>query len=238
MGPVRRYPRPMTSGGNAPSTRLVGLIWDVDGTLSDTLDLCADAIATAIVRHGGPQLSRREVTSMFGPTEEGILKVVLGDRDGEAAAETYLALYAEGHRSRRAFEGITELIRDLAATGLPMGVVTGKGARSAEITLRSLELDGVFDPIVAGSESGSIKTQAIRSIVERWNVDPAAVAYIGDALSDVTHAREAGVVPVSAAWKPEADVRRLAALRPAAVIREVDDLSAWLAPRLVRGLDG
>lgn len=222
----------MTSRGSEPSQRFVGLIWDVDGTLSDTLDLCVDAIRTAIVRHGGPTLSPTEVTSMFGPTEEGILKRVLGEHDGEVAAETYLELYEDGHRAPRAFGGVIELIRDLAATGVLMGVVTGKGARSAAITLRALEIDSLFDPVVAGSEAGSIKVQAIQEVVQGWHVDPSAVAYIGDAISDVTHARAAGVVPVSAAWKSDADLERLAALQPAAIVGDTDELAAWLKPRL------
>jgi phosphoglycolate phosphatase/pyrophosphatase PpaX len=225
---IARHPSP-----NAP---LHGLIWDVDGTLSDTLDLCADAIATAIERHGGPRLTRGEVTALFGPTEEGILKSVLGPEVGAAASETYLDLYARGHDSGRSFTGVTDLVADCAATGIPMGIVTGKGARSAAITISALGLDGVFDPVVAGSEAGSIKTEAILSVVRAWDVSPDSVAYVGDAVSDVHHARAAGVRVVSVAWKPDAELDALEGAAPDVVAPDVPALRAWLAQRMTGDL--
>ena len=209
-----------------------GLIWDVDGTLSDTLDVCVEGLQVAIESHGGPVLTRDDVVAMFGPTEEGILMGVFGD-DASSPIETYLEEYARRHAAERLdFPEVTEVVRRLAGTPIPMGVVTGKGRRSAEITLDALGLVGVFDPIAAGSDTGSVKAREITRIVSHWGLDPSEVAYIGDAPADIAEARAAGVVAVSAAWHAGADVDRLVALEPDVVVTDAQQLAAWLADHL------
>jgi len=213
------------------------LIWDVDGTLSNTLDACVVGLQTAISRHGGPTLSRDEVAALFGPTEEGILVHVLGD-DAPDAIETYLAEYERHHADGTLdFPGVVDLVRRLAAEAVPMAVVTGKGRRSAEITLDHLGLGGVFDPVATGSDYGPIKAGEIARIVAEWGFAPSEVAYIGDAPSDVTQAREAGVVAVSAAWHALADVGELDAREPDAIVTDVQELESWLNEHLVIGTD-
>lgn len=207
--------------------RITALIWDVDGTLSNTHDLCVEGLRGAIAEHGGPRLAPKDVEALFGPTEEGILAGIVPEAS-EAAMESYVAFYERGHDNGVAFEGVTELVLDLHRLGVRQGVVTGKGARTAAITLRALGLDGVLAPVMAGSENGSIKADAMRAVLDGWGLDPDAVAYLGDIPSDVTHARTAGVVPVSVAWKPDSDRAALAAVGPDALVEDVTALRTWL----------
>jgi phosphoglycolate phosphatase-like HAD superfamily hydrolase len=209
-----------------------GLIWDVDGTLSDTIDLCVTSLQAAIEEHGGRAYSSAEIVGMFGPTEDGILRKVLGDR-WEAAMDTYLAAYRRGHETRDlGFPGVIETVRHAAGSGVTMAVVTGKGARSAAITLGSLGIEDLFEPVVSGSMEGSIKSKAIMSVLDAWGLAPGTVAYIGDAPRDITESRDAGVIPVSAAWKADADIDELAALGPDVVLRTASELSVWLDAHL------
>ncbi len=213
----------MTNDGH----RLTALIWDVDGTLSNTHDLCVEGLRSAIAEHGGPRLEPSQVEALFGPTEEGILAGVVPDAS-DAAMETYVAYYERGHENGVAFDGVTELVLDLDRLGVRQGVVTGKGARTAAITLRALGLDRVLAPVMAGSDRGSIKADAMRSVTDEWGIPPGSVAYLGDIPSDVTHARTAGVVPISVAWKPDSDRSALAAMEPDALVEDVATLRAWL----------
>ena len=110
-----------------------------------------------------------------------------------------------------------------------MAVVTGKGERSARITLEHIGLDEVFEYVAAGSTKRSIKSSAIEGIVSQWGLDPEVVAYVGDVPSDVEHAHAASVVAVSAAWKPDADVPALAQQSPEFLLTSEDELAAWAA---------
>lgn len=213
------------------TNRIRAVIWDVDGTLSDTHDLCVMGLQRAIATHGGPELDPPEVVALFGPTEEGILRSVV-PAAADAAIETYVEIYERGHGNGVGFDGVTELVHELDERGIRQGVVTGKGARTASITLAALGLDSILDPIVAGSEHGSIKARAIGAVVEEWGMDPGEVAYIGDVASDTYASRSAGVRAVAVAWKPSADVAALAASEPDALVVDVAGLRAWIAAQI------
>lgn len=207
--------------------RIEAIIWDVDGTLADTLDLCASALGTAIESHGGPALTKQEIFSRFGPTEEGVLRDEVGDRWVDAI-EVFLDEYRAGLDGTE-FREVNQVVRALADAGVPQSVVTGKGARGAAITLDVLQLSGVFEEVAAGSMDGSVKSDEIARIVSAWSIPPRRVAYIGDAPSDIQSSREAGVVAVAAAWKSGADVEHLASLGPDVLLRSEVDLVDWVA---------
>jgi len=204
-----------------------GIIWDVDGTLADTLDLCVSALGTAITSFGGPSLTREEIHGRFGPTEGGILRNELGDVWPEAM-EVFLDEYRSGHAGVQ-FPVVNGVVRQLFDAGIPQSVVTGKGLRSAQITLEAIDLVDVFEDVAAGSMEGPVKAVEIARIVEQWGFDPSEVAYIGDAPSDVRSSREAGVVAVTAAWKSGADAERLSSLGPDVMLRSESELAQWVA---------
>jgi len=208
------------------------VIWDVDGTLADTLDLCASALGTAIERFGGPSLTPEEIYSRFGPSEEGVLRNELGDLWIDAI-EVFLDEYQAGLDGRQ-FPDVVLVVRHLADVGVPQAVVTGKGARGAAITLDAMQLADVFDDVAAGSMEGSVKADEIARIVDAWSLAPSRVAYIGDAPSDIRSCREAGVMAVTAAWKSGADIDHLASLQPDVLLSSEADLVEWVASAVTR----
>lgn len=202
-----------------------GVILDFDGTIADTLGVCIAAFQDTIATHGGPDLSVEEIKALFGPTESGVLRSVLGDGWREALT-TYLVRYAQLHSSRPLpFPGVFSLLRELQRLGVYRGIVTGKGMGSTMISLRILGLDGQFDDIGAGSIDGVVKAEAIGEMCAKWRVEPNRTAYVGDSPGDIDEARRAGVVPIAAAWAPDADAAALAARDPVALFRDVDDLT-------------
>jgi phosphoglycolate phosphatase-like HAD superfamily hydrolase len=208
--------------------RVDGLIFDLDGTLADTLPLCFVSFRYAFERCTGRTYADADIAAMFGPSEEGIFQRVLGDRwpDGYAA---YLEAYANEHpRHAREIAGIPELIDDMRARGSRMAIVTGKGPRSTAISLAALGLAPHFDPIECGSSLGGIKPAAIARILAGWGVPPERVAYIGDQPSDMRDARTAGVIALAAAWATTAERPALEAEGPDAVFARVADLVEWL----------
>jgi len=89
-------------------------------------------------------------------------------------------------------------------------------------------LDGLFEPVETGSPTGVVKTAALTRVVTAWGVKPEQVIYVGDAVSDVRAAHEAGVLAVAAAWAPTAVAAELEALRPHALFTDAADFHAWL----------
>ncbi|WP_413735910.1 NUDIX hydrolase N-terminal domain-containing protein [Sodalis sp. RH21] len=204
-----------------------GVIFDMDGTLTDTLSLCVAAFRQAIEPLSGKQFSDEQIIATFGPSEEGTIMQLAPDHY-EQGLSAYLAAYktligdADG-----VFSGITELLGELRSAGIPMALVTGKGSGSTELTLARYDLAPYFTTVATGSPQGSVKALRIREIVGAWGLDPRDVLYVGDAPSDVTASREAGVRIAAALWSPEADSRAVAALHPDLMFNRVAELLAW-----------
>ena len=222
----------------SPPSLLRGMIFDLDGTLADTLPVCFAAFREVFRNYLGIDYSDQQVRAMFGPSEAGILKSRIPERSEEALAD-YLSAYERHHRMcPEPFPGIREILERLGRHGVRLAVVTGKGEGSASISLRVLGLENLFEPVKAGAEGGGVKPDAMRQVLAAWGFPPAEVASIGDARPDVDSAKQVGLVPLAAAWARTADFDLLASRKPVAVFREVAEFAAWVDEHLGSLLSG
>ena len=203
-------------------------IFDLDGTLADTLPACYAAFRFACEGVGGPAYTNEQIRALFGPSEEGMLQRAMPERWQEGLT----LLLAEYRRHLAAcpgvFPSVTGALRLLRESRTPLALVTGKGPFTTKMSLTHFGLDGVFDPVEVGSPQGVIKAAAIARVVARWGVAAADVIYVGDAVADVQAAREAGVLPIAAAWAPSAIEAELAATKPHALFTDASDFQSWL----------
>ncbi len=205
-----------------------GVIFDLDGTLGDTLPVCYRAFRAVLRRRLGRDFADREVHAMFGPSEEGILERLCPD-DPEGATKEYLEVYRDAHAScPRPFEGIRETLESLRSRRVELAVVTGKGGRSAAVSLDVLGLREFFPVVEAGSRAGGVKVRCMRSVLGRWGFPPGAVVGVGDAPSDIRAARTVRIGSAAAAWAPGADPQGLAACEPDHLFEEVCVFGRWL----------
>lgn len=213
-------------------TKLSGVIFDLDGTLADTLPLAITAFRRAIEPLTGRTLTDAEIIATFGPSEEGMIRA-LAPAHYDAALADYLRHYEALHDMvSEPFPDMRELLADLTARGVRVGLVTGKGAESAWLSLRRLGLEDVFEAVETGDPTGPRKAEGIRRILAGWGMPPAEAVYVGDAPSDVATAREAGVAVVGAAWAETTDRDLLVAEKPDALLVTVGELKDWLIDRV------
>jgi pyrophosphatase PpaX len=215
---------------------IAGVIFDLDGTLADTLPVCFAAFRETFQRHLDRTYSDDEIYAMFGPSEEGIMQSLLKDRWQEGHAD-YLAAYEREHDSCPAvFPCIDEALDLLRGRGARLAIVTAKGPGSAEISVRRLGLTRHFDVIESGSPQGGIKPERIRRVLARWNLPAERTAYVGDSVYDVQAAREVGALPLAAGWATTANLERLRHAEPCALFETVEQFAAWIADHVpVRG---
>lgn len=205
------------------------MIFDLDGTLGNTLPVCYVAFREALLTYTGREYADAEIDALFGPSEEGIVRRV-APRQWRECLEAYLAAYERHHDlAPHPFPGIAEALDTFKQRGLRLGLVTGKGPRGAAISLRRLGLADAFEMIEVGSPEGAVKPDAIRRILARWGMAPERAAYVGDTAYDVEAAREAWVIPLAAAWAPTARRDELLAAQPTACFTDVTQLVAWVA---------
>jgi len=204
------------------------MLFDVDGTLADSLPVCLAAFREAIRASTGRELTDAEIVARFGPTEEGMIQRLV-----PKGWEACLAIYLEAYR--RALDAhpvslpaMASALERIHTRGLLLGVVTGKGLRSAILTLDHLGLARYFDVVEAGSPAGSVKPASIRRVLRQWGLGAGRVAYVGDSASDVHAAREAGVVPLGAAWVPTTDGAALRAAVPLETFDTIEGFLGWI----------
>jgi phosphoglycolate phosphatase-like HAD superfamily hydrolase len=92
--------------------------------------------------------------------------------------------------------------------------------------MRLLGLSPYIETLVTGSEHRAEKTEAIRDVLQAWDVTPEEAAYVGDTAYDMRASREAGVLALGAAWTDTATLRESdGAARLFSSVRELQD---WL----------
>lgn len=212
---------------------LAGVVFDLDGTLADTLPVAFAAFRHALSGLADRQYSDDELSALAGPSEDGILRQLV-PAAWEPAVERYLAEYARRHGECPApFPGVVPLLSLLNEERVPIGLVTGKLGQAVSITLRALDLERYLDIVEAGSPGGDVKSQCISAIVRRWGLDASRVAYVGDSAADMVAARAAGVAAIGAAWSVRTDPAALQQAGATIVFRSVGDLHDWIGSRLV-----
>jgi pyrophosphatase PpaX len=217
-----------------PRCRVRAIIFDMDGTLADTFPLIVSAWNAAITPLTGITYSEQDVISRFGIPDPQMIRRELQSKGGaacEQAIEMYHAHYERRHRETvRPFEGITEMLEALRRRGVPMGMMTGKGRRSARITLECLGWSGVFDSVVTGDDVPEQKPDPSGplAVARALDVPAAECAFVGDSPADIGAGQAAGMVTVAAAWHPVYldEIRRMKpdvwAATPAEILRLIE----------------
>jgi len=205
------------------------MLFDLDGTIGNTVPLCIKAFRKSIESFMGRNITDEEIVATFGPSEEGTIKALIPEHYEEGIKQ-YLHYYKAFHKEcPKPFDGIVEIIRVLKEKGILVAMVTGKGPKSVDITLEQFEMVDLFEYIEAGSISGNRKCEGITSVIEHFNINPEEAYYVGDAPNDILAARAAGVKIISAAWADMVYVEELERLKPDKLFRTIKELEAFIS---------
>jgi len=177
------------------------VLFDLDGTLTDTLPLVIAAVNAALTPVWGAPRAPAEIRHLFGPPEGQLIAAQAPD-DPQAVERFYRYYRANHQRAARVYPGVRPMLTTLVESGRLLALVTNKGRRSAMITLEAFGLRRFFRAIVDGDEVASPKPdpEGIRLALRRLGVGAGDAAYVGDMASDLAAARAAGVEAWAAAW--------------------------------------
>ena len=186
-----------------PAPRAV--IFDMDGTLADTFPLVVAAWNAALSGHAGRTFSAAEVIARFGVPDPAMIRREVPAELGDRCVEIYHRHYEQQHADlARAFDGITEMLAAIKSRGLPTGVMTGKGKRSAAITLTALGWEEMFDAVVTGEDVERQKPdpQGLLIVCQHLAVRPGECVFVGDSPADIGAGKNAGIRTIVAGWHP------------------------------------
>lgn len=179
------------------------VVFDMDGTLVDSMDCLAEWIHRAIKGHCAPSVTPATITAAFGPTEKEIISRFVPPEYVQPCLEAYYDLYEQEHVLLvRVYPEIDFLLKELRRTKFPTALCTGKSRRAVEISLQQLGWYDIFQTIVTGDDTKRFKPdpEGLNLILKQTKATPGRTLFIGDSPSDIAAARNAGVRSCHAGW--------------------------------------
>ena len=179
------------------------VIFDMDGTLADNLELIVRSFNYAVAKFVGREFSREEVFSRFGPTLEKMVADTVPKEDGKTA----IARYHEHYRSffhdyAHVYPGITELITALRRVNIITSVCTGSDRTMTQTTLERSGLQNMFSAIVTADDVTEEKPdpEGLILTMQLVNAPAAQTIYLGDAARDIEASKRAGIASAAVLW--------------------------------------
>lgn len=201
------------------------IIFDFDGTLANTLPICYYAFQCVFKEFDSRDLSIEEIKAMFGPSETGIIRENLSSSKKDEAIELYYEKYSERHNQLvKPHKEIDDLIKYLKDEGVKIGIFTGKAKRSLDISLKALQMDGLFDVIITGDDVNKPKPhpEGLLKALSLLGVESSEALFIGDSDADIAAGVRANVHTVGVQWLPDCQ-SLVFTIEPNAVFKSVTE---------------
>lgn len=189
------------------STRIAGLIFDLDGTLLDTLYDLQTAVNMTLTSLGYPTLSYDDVRVRVGKGFKNLMERSIpekvSDEKLDEAVQIFKSNYSKCYMDKtKAYEGIELLIETLLDEGFQIGINSNKGDQYTK-DLINKHFPGIDQNLVYGKREGyPIKPDPAnnREIMEKMRLTESQVLYIGDSLVDLETGRNTRLQTVLCAW--------------------------------------
>ena len=184
------------------------VIFDLDGTLLDTLTDIADAANRALIRSGFPPHDRQAYRWFIGDGSAVLMTRALPETQRSAeTVRTCLTSFIDDynrnwHQATQPYAGMHDLLEKLHNRDIHFAVVTNKPHRFAVSMMAHYFGHCPFDPILGQQEGIPRKPDPAQALAaaEKMGVQPAACIFLGDSAVDMKTARNAGMQPVGAGW--------------------------------------
>jgi len=215
--------------------RIAGVLFDLDGTLTDSRIGITTSIRHAMAVLGRPLAPEVDLDWCIGPPLiDAFARLLDGDRDRAAeGVAAYRARYSTiGLYENAVYPGIPDLLDRLVAEGRTLVLATSKPRVFAIRILEHFDLARRFRAVHGSELDGTRadKTDLLPWILAEEGLDPATAVMVGDRRHDVEGARAAGIAAIGVAWGFGAP-GELATAGAAAIVASPAELADRLAPR-------
>lgn len=182
------------------------IIFDLDGTLLNTLEDLADAVNYALQSVGMPKRTLDEVRSFVGNGVKRLLELSVPEGLDNPAFKEVFAKFREYYAlhcndKTRAYDGVVQLLRELKDEGYALAIVSNK-LDSAVKELSAIYFEGIVS-VAIGEKEGVAKKPAPDTVfkaLEELCMPAEGAVYVGDSDVDVMTAKNAGLPCISVLW--------------------------------------
>jgi phosphoglycolate phosphatase/pyrophosphatase PpaX len=195
---------------NQPSS-LGYILFDLDGTLIDTYRLYLESYRRALAPHLGRIPTDAEIIARRPSSERRFLAEWIAEEQANSCHATMREHYAALHGAlgEGVYPGVPEMLAALRSAGYRLGIVTGKGRDSWEVS-RSLLHQTAWEVVITDDDVRRPKPdpEGILLALQQMDAQPADAVYVGDSPGDLDAGRRAGTRVAAALWPKTAPGER------------------------------
>ncbi len=187
-------------------SNLKGLVFDLDGTLLDTLPDLAALTNETLRHHGYPTHSIEAIRGFVGKGAAMLIRRALpagvSDAEIEAVAATWRALFPSlGHANTKPYEGIPELLARLSDRGCRLAVLSNKFDAATQEVIGA-HFPGVFDEVHGECADYPRKPDptGLMKTISQLGCIPSEVGYVGDSGTDMEVALRSHAIALGVSW--------------------------------------
>lgn len=182
------------------------VLFDLDGTLLDTLGDLTAAMNRTLTRHGLPERTRQQMRAALGNGARRLMELSVPAGTNGALFETLLAEYNADYAAHCRIEtapypGVDALLRQLHAQGRKLAIVSNKPDEAVRALRTEFFADTV--PIAVGEKQGIRRKPApdtLLTAMAQLGAERTSTVYVGDSEVDIATARAAGLPCISVLW--------------------------------------
>jgi phosphoglycolate phosphatase len=188
--------------------RFKAVIFDLDGTLLDTLEDIADAMNSVLARHGFPTHAVESYKTFVGDGVRNLARRTLPEDardDGfvdRFTAEMREAYARNWNHKTTPYPGVDEMLDALVARGAKLAILSNKPDDFTRMCVEELLPRWRFDVVLGHSDDIPLKPDPTGplEVARRLGVKPEQTLYVGDSGMDMEAARHAGMFPLGVLW--------------------------------------
>jgi pyrophosphatase PpaX len=184
--------------------RLPAVLFDMDGTLLDSIELIIEGAVHAFGGREGPRPTREEWKALIGTPLDAMLAPWAVDAEDAAFLKArYRQFQVDNHDGFVSlYDGVEETLRVLHALGHPLGIVSSKLDSGIRRSMDFYRLTPLFDVIVGIDHTARHKPdpEPVRFALAKLGVGTHEAIFVGDSPHDIEAGRAAGVVTVAVPW--------------------------------------
>jgi pyrophosphatase PpaX len=187
-------------------TKLTTFLFDLDGTLLDSVRLILDSYHHTTTVHGLPRRSDQEWLAGLGtPLRVQFRDSVRPDLTMDQLVATYREFNLANHDlMAAAYPGVVDVLRQVRARGIRFGLVTSKNQYGARLGLKLMGVEEEFEVVIGADDVVNPKPhpEPVLKALDLMKVRKEEAVYIGDSVHDMESGRAAGVRIAGVLWGP------------------------------------
>ncbi len=187
--------------------KLKGIIFDLDGTLLDTIEDISNAVNTVLIEYGLTPYRIEDYKLFVGDGIEQLVERVLGKEIKREKFNEIFTKIKETYGNNwniktKPYPNILEMLDKLNTKNIKMAVISNKPHKFTMLTIEYYFGKKYFSSIYGASDNYPKKPDPFLAykVLENFNLNQKDVAYLGDSNTDIIFAKNAGLLPFGASW--------------------------------------